>query len=55
MNEQAAKSKIFQDQIIYENKSLAGEIQRLKAIIDQMEGDRIQLAAAFQKEKAETA
>ena len=37
MQEQAAKSKIFEDQIINENRALVQEIQRLKAVIDQME------------------
>ncbi|TNV80182.1 hypothetical protein FGO68_gene7539 [Halteria grandinella] len=53
MHEQAAKSKIFQDQIINENRALAGEIQRLKQVIEQMEGERIQVIASFHKEKAE--
>lgn len=43
----------MQDQVIQENKHLMIEIQRLQAQVDIKEAEKIQLLAAFQKEKSD--
>ena len=53
MQEDAAKNKLFQDQIISENKQLNNDIRRLQELLDSKEAERLQMMAGFQKEKAQ--
>ena len=53
MQEDAAKNKLFQDQIISENKQLNNDIRRLQELLDSKEAERLQMMAVFQKEKAQ--
>ena len=53
MQEDAAKNKLFQDQIISENKQHNNDIRRLQELLDSKEAERLQMMAVFQKEKAQ--
>ena len=52
MQEDASKNKLFQDQIIAENRQLSNDLRRLQELLDAKEAERLQAISTFQKERS---